>query len=62
MIISSKYTEKTEFSFVLKFPSASRPINEDVAFENEIRFYSSTLPDMHRLLEHSGEKARLGPK
>lgn len=61
--IISKLTDKNEFSFIFKLPSASRTLTgEDNEFENEIRFYSTTLEDMHRILEISGEKARLAPR
>lgn len=60
--IVSKHADKTDFSFILKVPSLLRPINEDVAFENEMQIYSSTLEEMHRLLKHSGYNASLGPR
>lgn len=58
----SKKSPQTNYSFVLKVPSTARPIKEDISFENEIKIYSSTLDEMHRLLNHAGENTQLGPR
>ncbi|KAJ6634989.1 hypothetical protein Bhyg_13571 [Pseudolycoriella hygida] len=58
----SKQTPQTNFSFILKVPSAARPVKEDISFENEISVYSSTLDEMHRLLNRAGENTQLGPR
>jgi len=58
----SKKTPQTNFYFVLKVPSTARPIKEDISFENEISIYSSTLDEMHRLLNRAGENIQLGPR
>jgi len=58
----SKKTPQSNFYFVLKVPSTARPIKEDISFENEISVYSSTLDEMHRLLNRAGENLQLGPR
>lgn len=59
---SAKNEDPVEHSFIVKIPSPSRPLNEDVSFDNEIRFYNSTLSEMHRMLKHSGNNIELGPR
>lgn len=56
---------ETTLSFVLKVPATDRPTDDNgarVLFDNEIRFYSTTLEEMHRLLKHSEESVALGPR
>lgn len=60
--VRSKQTPETQVSFILKVPSAARPIKEDTSFENEISVYSSTLDEMHRLMNRAGENIQLGPR
>ncbi|XP_037049874.1 uncharacterized protein LOC119084129 [Bradysia coprophila] len=58
----SKQTPQTNFTFVLKVPSAARPVKEDASFENEISIYSSILDEMHRLVNRAGENVQFGPR
>ena len=61
--------KETKFSLILKVaePSEQKSDNNEhykstSSIENEIHFYSQTLDEMHRVLQHAGEAVQLGPK